>query len=102
MMWKSAWDIKDLEAKLGQLDLNNEQEIQHKTAQILQLLVLAGDLLDEAGLEVEANWVTNVLEGYSDPATRNLDSKHMLENIEETGIPLNLEAEVEVESPKEG
>lgn len=97
-MWKYAWNAEELEQKIAQPSAEQEYE-QQKIAKVLQLLALAGDLLDEAGLEVEANWVTNVLEGYADPAVRGLDSEHMLENLKETGIPLNLECEVE--SPEE-
>jgi hypothetical protein len=92
-MWKYAWTAEELETNLNK-PTEAQQEIDHKTAQVLQLLVLAGDLLDEVGLEVEANWVTNVLEGYADPAVRGLDSDHILDNLKETGIPLNLEVEV--------
>lgn len=58
-------------------------------AAINQYLVKAANLLDEVGMEKEANLVTNILEELNDPSVKGLTDDKMVENLKEHGWLFN-------------
>lgn len=75
------------------LATSKEQKIaSHKTKQIIELLALAGNLLDQAGMEKEADLVSGMLSVYAthDSATEGLSDEKMVENLKDHGFVLNL------------
>lgn len=85
----------ELESNLNKQQVRPQKEKQAKTKRALDNVVTAANLLDEVGLEKQANLVTKVLHKLawhvptSDSATSGLTSEKMQKNLAEKGWVFN-------------